>query len=684
MTRLRNIGIMAHVDAGKTTLTERVLFNTGRIHRLGDVHTGNTEMDWRALEKKHGITISAAATSCSWRDASITIVDTPGHVDFSIEVERSLRVLDAAIAVFSAVAGVEPQSEAVWRQADRFGVPRLCFINKMDQVGADLPACVAMLRDRLGATPIVVQVPIGSGLQFRGVVDLVSMTALVWDAGEATPRVTHIPADQLMDARTQRRRMLEQIVELEDEALSLYLENEDALDESWIRRLIRSGCIAGRFQPVLCGSAYRNVGVQALLDAVVDYCPAPADRPPVEGINPRTGAVESRPATEDAPLAALVSKVQMSRYGALSYVRVYSGRMRRGVQLVNAATGKAERVGRLLRMHANEETEIDEAVAGDVIAVVGLKSTAAGESLSDPDAPIVLGGFHCPDPVIEAVIEPRSSEDHERLGQALAAMAREDPSLRIAVDPETGQTLARGMGELHLMICVESLKEDYNVEATIGPPRVAYREAITARVDVDHTHRKQNGGVGQMARVHLVLEPLSKGETGLVFENRVVGGAIPKQFVPAVEKALHQAMQTGVLAGYPVLGLKAALIDGSFHAKDSSSMAFELATREAFKIGFAKAGPILLEPIMRAVVTTPSDYLGAVIGDLQSRRGSVLASDMKAGAHEIVATVPLANMFNYVNTVRSLSQGRATFTMQLGHYAPMPKALQAKVLDAAC
>jgi len=684
MTRLRNIGIIAHVDAGKTTLTERVLFNTGRIHRLGDVHTGNTEMDWRALEKKHGITISAAATSCTWRDASITIIDTPGHIDFSIEVERSLRVLDSAIAVFSAVAGVEPQSETVWRQADRFGVPRLCFVNKMDQVGADFSACVAMLRDRLGATPIVVQLPIGSGTEFRGVVDLVSMMARVWEAGDATPRATDIPVDQLGSARAQRRRMIEQVVELDDEALALYLEYEDALDEPRIRGLIRTGCITGRFQPMLCGSAYRNIGVQPLLDAIVDYCPAPADRPPVEGINPCTGSLESRPATEAAPLAALVSKVQMSRYGALSYVRIYSGRMRRGMQLVNPATAKAERVGRLLRMHANEETEIDEAVAGDVIAVVGLKSTVAGESLSDPGAPIVLGGFHCPDPVIEAVIEPRSSEDHERLGQALAIMAREDPSLRVAVDPETGQTLVRGMGELHLMICVESLKEDYNVEAAIGPPRVAYREAITARVDVDHTHRKQNGGVGQMARVHLVLEPLSDGKTGLVFENRVVGGAVPKEFVPAVEKALHQAMQTGVLAGYPVLGLKAALIDGAFHAKDSSGMAFELATREAFKIGFAKAGPVLLEPIMRVVVTTPGDHLGAVIGDLQSRRGSVLASDMKAGAHEIVATVPLANMFNYVNMVRSLSQGRASFAMQLGYYASMPKALQAKVLDAVC
>ena len=683
MTRiLRNIGIMAHVDAGKTTLTERILLDTGRIHRAGDVDTGNAEMDWRALEKKHGITISAAATSCTWRDASITIIDTPGHVDFTIEVERSLRVLDSAVAVFSAVAGVEPQSETVWRQADRFGVPRLCFINKMDQAGADFDACVAMLAARLGAVPLVLQRPLGSEAGFRGVVDLVSMTAWGWSQGARAPHVTDIPAGLLAEARDARRRLLDQIADLDDAALSLYLENEDALSEQQIRQLIRAGCIKGRFQPVLCGSASRNIGVQPLLDAVVDYCPAPADRPPVEGVNPRTGAIELRSASPAEPLAALVSKVQMSRFGALSYVRIYSGRMQRGMQLVNAATGKTERIGRLLRMHANEATEIDAAEAGDVIAVIGLKFTGTGETLSDPGSPIVLGGFHCPDPVIEAVIEPRSPVDHERLGQALALMAREDPSLRVAVDAETGQTLVRGMGELHLMIAVESLKEDYNVEASIGPPRVAYREALTRRADVDYTHRKQNGGVGQMARVRLILEPLSAGETGLQFENRTVGGTIPHAFVPSIEKALRQAMLQGGLAGYPMLGLKATLIDGAFHAKDSSGPAFETATREAFKIGFGKAGPVLLEPIMRVTVTTPGDYLGAVIGDLQSRRGSVQASNMKVGVHEIVAAVPLASMFNYVNSVRSLSQGRASFTMQFDHYAPMPKALQAKVVEA--
>lgn len=686
---VRNIGIMAHVDAGKTTLTERVLFNAGRIHKMGDVHDGNTVMDSRAIEQRHGITISAAATSCAWTaltsgaHADITIIDTPGHVDFAIEVERSLRVLDSEVTVFSAVAGVEPQSETVWRQAERFSVPRLCFINKMDQVGADFAACVAMLRERLSAQPLVVQLPIGSGSEFGGVIDLVSMRALSWSGPDGQPSVSDFPEAIRDEARAMRRRMLESVADLDDALLAKYLDSEHALTETEIRHLIRSGCISGRLQPVLCGSAYRNIGVQPLVDAIVDYCPSPEDRPPVEGTNPRTAKVEVRPASIDAPLCALVSKVQTSRYGALSFARIYSGRMRRGMNVVNAATGKAERIGRLLRMHADEETEIYEAVAGDVVAIVGLKSTMAGETLSDPAAPIALGGFHCPDPVIEAVIEQRSSADHERLGQALASMSREDPSLRVSVDPETGQTLVRGMGELHLMIVVETLKEEHNVEASIGAPRVAYREAVTQRAEIDHTHRKQNGGVGQHARVKLVLEPVAADVTGLVFEDRSVGGAVPRQFVPAIEKALLTAMQAGPLAGHPVLGLKVTLVDGAAHTKDSSTMAFELATRDAFKAAFRKAAPALLEPVMQVVVTTPADHFGSVLGDLQSRRGTVVASDMKAGAHEVIAHVPLASMFNYASAVRSLSQGRATFSMRLAHYAPVPKAMQAKVLADA-
>ena len=685
MTRtIRNIGIMAHVDAGKTTLTERILFNAGRIHRTGDVHHGNATMDWRPLEKKHGITISAAATSCDWGDAAITIIDTPGHVDFTIEVERSLRVLDGAVAVFSAVSGVEPQSETVWRQADRFGVPRLCFINKMDQTGADFSACIRQLTDRLGARPIVVQMPIGSGATFRGVIDLVTMQALEWGADDPAPRATPIPDDLMAEARAQRRQLLEQLVDLDDEAMALYLEDENALSTDQIHRLIRMACVSGKFQPVLCGSAYRNIGVQPLLDAIAGYCPAPTDRPPVEGVDPRTGEMITRDAAAEAPLAALVSKVQMSRFGALSYVRIYSGRMQRGMQLINAATGRTERIGRLLRMHANEQTEIAEAIAGDVIAVIGLKATGTGETLSDPRHPIVLAGFACPDPVIEAVIEPRLAADHEKLGQALALMAREDPSLRVASDPETGQLLVAGMGELHLMICVESLQEDYGVEAKMSAPRVAYREAITARAEIDHTHRKQNGGVGQMARVRLVFEPPADDAEGLSFVNALSGGAIPREFVPAIERALHEAMAAGGPAGYPVHGLTATLTDGAFHAKDSSALAFELAAKEAFRLGLAAAQPVLLEPIMRVTAATPNEHLGAVIGDLQSRRGVVLASDARGSAHEVIAHVPLANLFNYVNALRSLSQGRASFTMQFSHYAPVPKALAEKVIAAAC
>jgi elongation factor G len=684
MTRtIRNIGIMAHVDAGKTTLTERILLNTGRIHKAGDVHTGNAAMDWRALEKKHGITISAAATSCDWGNASITIIDTPGHVDFTIEVERSLRVLDGAVAVFSAVSGVEPQSETVWRQADRFAVPRLCFINKMDQAGADFSGCVRQLTDRLGARPLVLQLPIGSGTAFRGVVDLVGMQSLVWTADDPAPQFAPVPAELAAEASALRQQLVEHLVELDDEALALYLEDDNALTTEGIIRLIRLACVSGRGHPVLCGSAYRNIGVQPLLDAIAGYCPAPTDRPPVEGIDPHTGEAVTWAPSADAPLAALVSKVQMSRFGALSFVRIYSGRMRRGMAVVNAATGATERIGRLLRMHSNEQTEILEAEAGDVIAIVGLKATGTGETLSDPAHPVTLSGFHCPEPVMQAVVEARTAADHERLGQALALMAREDPSLRVSTDPESGQLLVAGMGELHLTICVESLKEDYDVDATLGQPRVAYREAITVRAEIDHTHRKQNGGAGQFAHVHLVFEPNTDGAEGLTFVNALAGGTIPREFVPAVEKALRSSMTDGGLAGYPVHGLKVTLVDGGFHAKDSSSLAFEIATREAFRKGLAAAGLVLLEPIMRVTVTTPSEHLGAVIGELQSRRGTVVKSETAATAHELTAHVPLANLFNYATVLRSLSHGRAGFAMQFAHYTEVPKLLAAKAIAAA-
>jgi elongation factor G len=679
----RNIGIMAHVDAGKTTLTERILFNTGRIHKAGDVHSGNTAMDFRAIERRHGITISAAATSCDWDGASITIIDTPGHVDFTIEVERSLRVIDGAIAVFSAVSGVEPQSETVWRQAQRFDIPRICFVNKMDQVGADFHQVVGMLMERLGARPMVMQLPLGTEQLFCGVIDLVSMRALVWADGMITPQLVPIPAALSTEAKAARLALIEQVVEFDDDALRRYLAEGDGFEASELQRLVRLATIAGAGQPVLCGSAYRNVGVQPLLDAVVAYCPAPEERPAIDGIDPRTSAKETRSASADAPTVALVSKVQMSRYGALSFVRLYAGRITRGDMLVNAATGARERIGHLLRMHADKATEIDAAAAGDVVAVLGLKATGTGETLSDPAHPLVLPGWLCPDPVIEAVIEPRAASDRERLGQALATMAREDPSLRINVDANAGATLLAGMGELHLMIVVEKLKEDHDVDASIGAPRVAYREALTKPAEIDHTHRKQSGGPGQYARVRLALEPSGEDASSLVFENRTVGGALPAVFVAVVEKTLAQCMSEGTLAGYPVIGLKATLLDGATHVKDSTPIAFELATRDAFKAAFAAGQPQLLEPVMQVLVTTPGDYLGRIIGDLQSRRGSVTGSNMRVNVHEVSAYVPLANMFNYVNAVRSLSQGRATFTMQFSHYAAVPQALQTKVAQSA-
>jgi len=683
MTRkLRNIGIMAHVDAGKTTLTERILFNSGRIHKIGDVHDGNTETDSHVIEKKHGITISAAATSCDWQGTAITIIDTPGHVDFTIEVERSLRVLDGAVAVFSAVAGVEPQSETVWRQADRFGVPRICFVNKMDQMGADFDRVIEMIANRLGATPLVVQLPIGAEAEFAGVVDLVAMRAWCWDGGDAAPSETAIPTAMREAAEAARAHMIEALADADETVMAAWIGDPSSLSVAALHAAIRRVCLAGRLTPVLCGSAYRNIGVQPLLDAIVAFAPAPEDRPPVEGVDPRTGETELRFAYPTEPLAALVSKVQPSRHGPLAYVRVYAGRMTQGMSVAIPATGKTERVGRLLRMHADAQTEIGEAVAGDVVAVAGLKSVGAGDTLTDPARPIILSGFVIPEPVIEAVIQPRTARDQEKLGQALAAMAQGDPSLRVLVDRETGETLVKGMGELHLQIVVETLEEDFGVEAVIGAPRVAYRAALSRRVEVDHLLRKQTGGPGQMARVRLAFEPLPEGEEGLVFVNQIAGGAVPKEYVPSIEKALTQALLDGGPGGHPVIGLKATLLDGASHEKDSSGLAFENATREAFKIGFAQAEPILLEPLMRVIVATPGDYLGGVIGDLQSRRGQLLAADAVGRGHEVIAEVPLAEMFNYVSALRSLSQGRASFTMAFARYAPMPQGLWGKALDA--
>ncbi|CAL77572.1 protein chain elongation factor EF-G, GTP-binding [Bradyrhizobium sp. ORS 278] len=673
---------MAHVDAGKTTLTERILLDTGKIHQAGDVHTGNTETDSHALEKKHGITISAAAISCEWRDAFITIIDTPGHVDFQIEVERSLRVLDGAIAVFSAVSGVEPQSETVWRQADRLGVPRLCFVNKMDQVGADLQRTVEMIADRLGATPLVLQLPLRGEDGFAGVVDLVAMKALYWDGAQPQPSAGAIPEELRSAAERQRQRLLETLADQDAAIMAAYVGGE-TISAADLKAAIRRACLAGRLTPVLCGSAYRNVGVHPLLDAIVDYAPGPEDRPAVAGLDPRSGAAEHRLPRADQPFAALVSKVQASRFGTLAFVRVYAGRVTAGTSVTNATSDRTERIGRLLRMQADAQIEIDEARAGDVVAVVGLKSVVAGDTLSDPAHPIVLDGFVIPEPVIEAVVEPRLGQDQERLGQALALMARSDPSLRVVVDADSGQTLLRGMGELHLQIAVERLKEDYNVDAVIGAPEVAYRAAASRPSEVDHTLRKQSGGPGQMARVRLAFAPLEEGGEGLVFVDETVGGAIPREFIPSIEKALRQSLRDGGPGGYPVLGQQVTLLDGAFHQKDSSGLAFELATREAFRIGFERAAPILLEPVMRVVVTTPEDYLGGIIGDLQSRRGRIVATEPIPRGQEVIAEVPLARLFNYVSALRSLSQGRAVHAMAFSRYAPAPIGVAEKLIATA-
>jgi elongation factor G len=673
MTRkLRNIGIIAHVDAGKTTLTERILFNTGRIHRVGDVHDGNTETDHHALEKKHGITISSAAVACEWQGVEITIIDTPGHVDFTIEVERSLCVLDGAVAVFSAVAGVEPQSETVWRQADRFNVPRISFVNKMDQVGADFDHTVAMIRERLGARPLVLQLPLGAEGAFQGVVDLIAMRAHVWDG--PVPVVSAVPAVVLEAAETARARLIEILAEDDEAVLAAWVAGVK-IGPDGLRAAIRRGCVAGRFTPVLCGSAYRNAGVQPLLDAICAYAPAPEDRTAVEGMDPGSGRLETRPPSPDAPLSALVSKVVASRYGALSVVRLYSGRIMAGDALYLSNTGRTERVGRLLRVQAGAETEVAEAVAGDVVALVGLKSARAGATLSDPGHPIVLSGFHVPDPVISVAIEPKARGDQDRFRRALETLARGDPSLRVSTEAETGRTVVAGMGELHLQICVETLKEDFGVEAVIGAPQVAYRAVASKRALVDHTLRKQNGGTGLFARVKLAVAPRADGQAGLMFRDATVGGAVPKEFVASVERGIATAMEDGGPFGWPVLGLEATLLDGAFHAKDSSSQAFEIAAREAFRVAFEEAGPVLLEPLMRVTVTTPADYLGGVIGDLQRRRGLVVETVAGAAAHDVVAEAPLSELFSYVGALRSMSQGRAGFHMAFERYAPLPKSL---------
>jgi len=680
LERYRNIGIMAHIDAGKTTTTERILYYTGRSYKLGEVHEGTATMDWMEQEQERGITITSAATTCFWLDHRINIIDTPGHVDFTIEVERSLRVLDGAVAVFDSVAGVEPQSETVWRQADKYGVPRICFINKMDRIGADFRRCVEMIVDRLGANPAVLQLPIGVEADFLGVLDLVRMKALKWrdETLGAEFEEVEIPPDMAAEAQGYRAKLVEQAVEQDDDVLEAYLGGEEP-DEATLKRCIRKGTIAGTLIPVLCGSAFKNKGVQPLLDAVVEYLPSPMDVAAIKGVKMGTDDPVVRKCSDDEPFAGLAFKIMSDPFvGSLTFIRVYSGVLATGSQVLNTVKDNRDRVGRMLLMHANHREDVKEARAGDIVALAGLKGATTGDTLSDPAHPVVLERMEFPEPVIEIAVEPKTKGDQEKMGQALARLATEDPSFRVSVDHESGQTVIKGMGELHLEIIVDRMKREFKVDANVGAPQVAYRETITRAAEIDYIHRKQTGGAGQFARVKIRFEPMPAG-SGFVFENEVVGGTVPKEYVPGVEKGLKGAAENGIIAGFPMIDLKAELFDGAYHEVDSSVLAFEIAARAAFKEGIVKAAPRHLEPIMRVEVVTPEGYMGDVIGDLNSRRGQVTGMDSRGNARVINAMVPLANMFGYVNTLRSMSQGRAQYTMHFDHYEQVPQAVADEV-----
>ena len=676
----RNIGIMAHIDAGKTTTTERVLYYTGRSYKIGEVHDGNATMDWMEQEQERGITITSAATTCHWNDHQINIIDTPGHVDFTIEVERSLRVLDGAVAVFDSVAGVEPQSETVWRQADKYEVPRICFVNKMDRIGADFYRCVEMIVDRLGALPLVTQLPIGSESDFVGVVDLLTMKAIRWldESLGAEFEIVDIPDDLLAKAAEYRTSLVELAVEQDEAALEAYLEGDEPSVEI-LKKCIRIGTLASSFVPVICGSAFKNKGVQPLLDAVVDYLPSPLDVDSVKGVIPDTEEEVVRESDDAAPFSGLAFKIMNDPFvGSLTFVRVYSGVLEAGKTVINTVKDKKERVGRMLEMHSNSREDIKEARAGDIIALAGLKDTTTGDTLCDPLSPVILERMDFPDPVIEVAVEPKTKADQEKMGTALARLAAEDPSFRVTSDHESGQTIIKGMGELHLEILVDRMRREFKVDANVGAPQVAYRETITKSAEIDYTHKKQTGGSGQFARLKLVLEPLPVG-SGFEFENKVVGGSVPREYIPGVEKGLETSKETGVVAGFPLIDFKATLIDGASHDVDSSVMAFEIAARAAFREGIPKCAPRLLEPIMRVEVVTPEDYMGDIIGDLNSRRGNVSGMDQRGNARVINAMVPLANMFGYVNTLRSMSQGRSQYTMHFDHYDQVPQAVADEV-----
>ena len=678
----RNFGIMAHIDAGKTTVTERILYYSGKSHKIGEVHDGAATMDWMEQEQERGITITSAATTTYWQNKRLNIIDTPGHVDFTIEVERSLRVLDGAVCVLDGNQGVEPQTETVWRQADKYGVPRVVFVNKMDKVGADFFRCVEEIHTKVGGRPVCLQLPIGSESNFKGIIDLLRMKAVVWDE-EGLGAKYHdeeIPADLQAQAEEYRHILIEAAVELDDDVMTSYLDGQEPEIDT-LKRLIRKAVKQISFVPIMCGSAFKNKGVQPLLDAVVDYLPSPVDRGGIKGVDVHTGAEVMRMPSDSEPFAMLAFKIMDDPFvGTITFCRVYSGKVETGTSIVNSTKDRRERVGRMLLMHANNREDIKEAFAGDIVALAGLKDTRTGDTLCDAQKAVILEKMEFPDPVIEIAIEPKSKADQEKLGVALAKLAAEDPSFRVSTDPESGQTILKGMGELHLDIKVDILKRTYKVDANIGAPQVAYREKLTKRTEIDYTHKKQSGGSGQFARVKLTFEPDAPG-SGNTFSSKVVGGTVPKEYIPGVEKGVNSVLGSGVLAGFPVVDVKSTLIDGAYHDVDSSALAFEIAARAAFREGLQKGGSVLLEPIMKVEVVTPEEHTGFVMGDLLSRRGHVQGQDMRANAAVINAMVPLANMFGYVNQLRSGTQGRANFTMQFDHYDQVPANIASEIVE---
>jgi len=669
----RNFGIMAHIDAGKTTTTERILYYTGKSHKIGEVHDGAATMDFMEQEQERGITITSAATTAFWNGKRLNIIDTPGHVDFTIEVERSLRVLDGAVCVLDSNQGVEPQTETVWRQGDKYKVPRIVFANKMDKTGADFFRCLSDIVSRLGARPVAIQLPIGSENNFKGIIDLVRMKAVIWEEESLGAKFNDadIPAELLEQAKEYRQTMIEAAVELDDASMEAYLEGNEP-DEETLKRLLRKAVLTSAFFPVLCGSAFKNKGVQPLLDAVVDYLPSPVDRGAIKGVDYKTGEETERRAGDDQPLSLLAFKIMDDPYGVLTFARIYSGTLSKGQALLNSTRDKNERVGRMVLMHANNREELSEAYSGDIVALVGMKDTRTGETLCDPNKPVILEKMEFPDPVIEMAVEPKTKGDQEKMTTALLKLANEDPSFRVSTDQESGQTIIKGMGELHLDIKVDILKRTHKVEVNVGAPQVAYREKTTRIVEHDYTHKKQSGGTGQFARIKFILEPNETGK-GFEFESKIVGGAVPKEYIPGVQKGLESVLGAGIVAGFPIVDIKVTLIDGAYHEVDSSALAFEIASRAGLREALQKAGCVLLEPVMKVEVVTPEEYTGSVIGDLNSRRGQIQGQDMRGNANVVTAMVPLANMFGYVNNLRSFTQGRASYSMQFDHYAEVPR-----------